>query len=107
MHNEKKRLSSTIIALIIVVPLGYSRMVQLDCGLVRTEGLAPRSTEGKIARKDGIARKEEFVSEGRVFGWLTEQEDLGRMEGFRVVDGMEGSGLEERVRLVGWKGLRL
>jgi hypothetical protein len=40
-------------------------MVQLDCGLVRTEGLAPRSTEGKIARKDGIARKEEFVSERR------------------------------------------
>jgi hypothetical protein len=31
------------------------------------------------------------------FGWLTEQEVLGRMEGFRAVDGMEGSGLDERV----------
>jgi hypothetical protein len=29
------------------------------------------------------------------FGWLTEQEVLGRIEGFRAVDG--GSGLEERV----------
>jgi hypothetical protein len=45
-------------------------------------------------------------SDGRFFGWLTEQEDLGRMEGLRVVDGTEGSGLEGRVRLVGWKGLR-
>jgi hypothetical protein len=54
-----------------------------------------------------IARKEEFVTKGRVFGWLTEQEDLGRMDGFRAVDGMEGSELYERVLLVGWKGLRL
>jgi hypothetical protein len=39
------------------------------------------------------------VSEGRDGGWLTEQEqeDLGRTEGFRAVDGMEGSGLDERV----------
>jgi hypothetical protein len=42
-----------------------------------------------------MARKEELVSEGRFFGWLTEQEVLGRIEGFRAVDG--GSGLEERV----------
>jgi hypothetical protein len=62
-------------------------------------------------RKDSTEGRD--CTEGRVcvgrkgFGWLTEQEDLGRMEGFRVVDGMEGSGLEERVRLVGWKGLRL
>jgi hypothetical protein len=48
------------------LPTERHEIVQFDCGLVRTEGLAPRSTEGKVARKDGIARKEEFVSEGRV-----------------------------------------
>jgi hypothetical protein len=54
-----------------------------------------------MARKDGMARKKEF--EG--FAWLTEQEVLGRMEGFRAVDGMEGSGLDERVfGMVGRKG---
>jgi hypothetical protein len=52
-------------------------MVQLDCGLVRTEGLASpsRSTEGRdgtegrvwVGRK-GLCRRERFVSEGRVSG---------------------------------------
>jgi hypothetical protein len=65
-------------------------MVQLDCGLVRTEGLSRRSTEGKvarkeeIARKEGIARKEEFVSEGRV---CVGRKSLCRKEG-SLVDGI-------------------
>jgi hypothetical protein len=36
-----------------------------------------------------------------------EQEDLGRKEGFRAIDGMKGSELYETVLLVGWKGLPL
>jgi hypothetical protein len=43
-------------------PVWVISMVQLGCGLVRTEGVAlPRSTEGKKARKDGMARKEEAI----------------------------------------------
>jgi hypothetical protein len=53
---------------------GY--MVQLDCGLVRTEGLAPHGQ-----RKYGIARKEESGSEGRVLrrreAFVTEGRDSG------------------------------
>jgi hypothetical protein len=47
-------------------------------------------SEGRVcAGRRSLCRKEGF------FGWLTEQEVLGRIEGFRAVDG--GSGLDERV----------
>jgi hypothetical protein len=61
------------------------------------DGGAGPTVNGKIGwhGRRSLCRKEEFVSEGRVFGWLTEQEVLGRIEGFRAVDG--GSGLDERV----------
>jgi hypothetical protein len=72
-------------------------MVQLDCGLVRTEGLASPSwstegrdgTEGRVwVGRKGLCRRERFVSEGRVSG--------GCRNG-RVWAGRKG------VCLVGWK----
>jgi hypothetical protein len=79
-------------------------MVQLDCGLVRTEGLASPSwstegrdgTEGRVwVGRKSLGRKEGFVSEGKVFvgrkgfGRLTEWKGLGWTEGC-VFGRMEG-----------------
>jgi hypothetical protein len=59
-------------------------MVQLDCGLVRTEGLAPT-----VNGRKSLCRKEGF------FGRLTEWKDLGWMKGFSF-GRMEGSRCQER-----------
>jgi hypothetical protein len=77
-------------------------MVQLDCGLVRTEGLAPRSTEGQDCTEGRVCVG------GKGF-WMVDGAEGSGSDGkvFRAVDGMEGSGLDERVLLVGGKGLRL
>jgi hypothetical protein len=73
-------------------PTRQENMVQLDCGLVRTEGLAPRSTEGRDCTEGRVCvggkgfwmvdGAEGSGSDGRVFGRLTEWKDLGWMKGF-------------------------
>jgi hypothetical protein len=79
-------------------------MVQLDCGLVRTEGLAPPTVNGRtgLHGRKSLGRKEGFCVGGK---------GLCRKEGIRVVDGTEGSALDRRVCGRVWlterKGLRL
>jgi hypothetical protein len=71
------------------LPWDQINMVQLDCGPVRTDGLPPpppRSTE----ERDGT---EESGWEGRV---CVGGKGLCRKEGFRAVDGTEGSLLDRR-----------
>jgi hypothetical protein len=60
-------------------------MVQLDCGLVRTEGLPPPPTVN--GRKDSTEGRD--GTEGGVC--------VGRKEGFWMVDGAGGLGSDRRV----------